>query len=179
MASIQLSVTALVLILVAMGNSQMSNDASMATIDVSLTTGIDAVPTAVIDASSITGIVASPTTVIDASSMTGIVASPMTMSNASPMTGIVASPTIMSNASPMTGIGASPTTGIDASPMTVIDAASMAGPVPTLGPEAGADGSPLLLPEWAIAFIAVGGVFLVLATIAVVGMCVGIATKSR
>ena len=163
MASIQLSVTALVLILVAMGNSQMSNDASMATIDVSLTTGIDAVPTAVIDASSITGIVASPTTVIDASSMTGIVASPMTMSNASPMTGIVASPT----------------TGIDASPMTVIDAASMAGPVPTLGPEAGADGSPLLLPEWAIAFIAVGGVFLVLATIAVVGMCVGIATKSR
>ena len=99
MTSIQLSVTALVLILVAMGNSQMSTDTSMAMIDVS--------------------------------------------------------------------------------PTTVTDSASMAGPEPTPGPEEGAEGGPLLLPEWAIAFIVVGGVFLVLATIAVVGMCVGIATKSR
>ena len=147
MTSIQLSVTVLVLILVAMGNSQMGNDTSMAMMDVSLTTEIDAVPT------------------------TGIVAPPMTGNVAPPMTGNVASPTIMSNASPMTGIVASST--------TVTDSASMAGPEPTPGPEAGAEGGPLLLPEWAIAFIVVGGVFLVLATIAVVGMCVRIATKSR
>ena len=139
MMSIQISVTVLVLILVAMGNSQMGNDTSMAMMDVSLTTEIEAVPT------------------------TGIVAPPMA--------GNVASPTIMNNAPPMTGNVASPT--------TVTDSASMAGPEPTPGPEEGAEGSPLLLPEWAIAFIVVGGVFLVLATIAVVGMCVGIATKSR
>ena len=155
MTSIQLSVTALVLILVAMGNSQMGNDTSMETMDVSLTTEIDAVPT--------TGIVAPP--------MTGNVAPPMTGNVAPPMTGNVAPP--------MTGNVAPPMTGNVASPTTVTDAASMAGPEPTPGPEEGAEGSPLLLPEWAIAFIVVGGVFLVLATIAVVGMCVGIATKSR
>ena len=45
----------------------------------------------------------------------------------------------------------------------------------------GAEGSPMVVPDWAIALIValgvVGGVFLVLATVVTVGMCVGIVTK--
>ena len=47
-------------------------------------------------------------------------------------------------------------------------------------PQGGGEGEiVLLIPEWAIAFIAVGGVFICVAAIAVCGMCVGVITKSR
>ena len=67
--------------------------------------------------------------------------------------------------------------GIEATTATMVNSTQVVAPAPSAEPAA--EASPLLLPEWAIAFIVVGGVFLVLATIATVGMCVGIATKSR
>ena len=60
-----------------------------------------------------------------------------------------------------------------------IGSMSTDGPSPSPSLEPNAEETPLLLPAWAIAFIVVGGVFLVLAVIAAIGMCVGIATKSR
>ena len=68
---------------------------------------------------------------------------------------------------------------IEATTGTMVNSTQVVAPAPSANAEPGAEASALLLPEWAIAFIVVGGVFLVLATIATVGMCVGIATKSR
>ena len=69
--------------------------------------------------------------------------------------------------------------GIEATTATMVNSTQVVAPAPPANAGPGAEASPLLLPEWAIAFIVVGGTFLVLATIATVGMCVGIATKSR